>query len=80
VPPTGAALQKESMLLGGNYGYEQAIVMEKRTEPNVSYSLVGASRESTIQRELNAISANCFIATMFVTYQETIVVLQCPPN
>jgi hypothetical protein len=63
VPQTGAALQKGSMLLGGNYGYEQAVVMEKRTEPNESYSLVGASRESTIQRELNAISANCFITT-----------------
>jgi hypothetical protein len=69
VPQTGAALQEDS-LFTGTYGYEQAIVMEKVPElPKVLYLLLGAGREGTIQRELNAAPATCDINTMFLSYQ-----------
>jgi len=81
VPQTGAALQKGSVFMGGNYGYEQAIVMEKRPESaQVRYLLLGAKREGTIQRELNTTPAICSIDTMFLTYQETVTLLRCPAN
>jgi hypothetical protein len=79
VPQTGAALQKGSMLMGGTYGYEQAIVMERQPEsPRVNYLLLGAGREGTIERELNAAPARCSIDTMFLSYQETLTLLRCP--
>ena len=81
VPQTGAALQKGSIFMGGNYGYEQAIVMEKRPDAaRVRYLLLGAKREGTIQRELNNTPAMCSIDTMFLTYQETVTLLRCPAN
>jgi hypothetical protein len=67
--------------MGGNYGYEQAIVMEKRPESaKVRYLLLGAKREGTIQRELNTTPTVCSIDTMFLTYQETVTLLRCPGN
>lgn len=81
VRQTGAALQKGSIFMGGNYGYEQAIVMEKRPESaKVRYLLLGAKREGTIQRELNTTPAMCSIDTMFLTYQETVTLLRCAAN
>jgi len=76
---TGAALRKGSVLLGGTYAYEQAIIMERLADtPRVRYLLVGAQREGTIQRELNAAPAECAIATMFLSFQEAIILLACP--
>ena len=81
VRQTGAALQKGSIFMGGNYGYEQAIVMEKRPESaKARYLLLGAKREGTIQRELNTTPAMCSIDTMFLTYQETVTLLRCAAN
>ncbi|HEV8524632.1 MAG TPA: hypothetical protein VGQ71_09045 [Terriglobales bacterium] len=79
VPRTGAALRKGGLLTGGTYGYEQAIVMEKPPNtPSVRYLLVAAEREKTIQRELNATPGECNIATMFLSYQEVLILLACP--
>ena len=78
VPQTGAALKKGGFMTGGTYGYEQAIVMEKRPDaPAIRYMFLGAQRESTVQRELNATPPQCSITTMFLTYQELATVLGC---
>jgi hypothetical protein len=81
VPQTGSALQKGSIFLGGTYSYEQAIIMEKQVGATpLSYLVLGAKREGTIQKELNGSPKECGIATIFLTYQETLTVLQCPPK
>ncbi len=79
VPLTGAALQKGGMFTMGTYAYEQSIIMEKVTDAvPIRYMYIGAAREQTIQKELNQSPADCPIATVFLTYQETAILLECP--
>jgi hypothetical protein len=77
VPQTGAALVKGA--LGMTTGYEQAIIMEKQPSAvPVRYMLLGAKRERTLERELNATPESCRIDSMFLSYEEAIVLLACP--
>lgn len=78
VPQTGAALQKGGWATAGTYAYEQAIIMEKKPDaPSLRYTFLGARREGTIQKELNAAPGDCRIVTMFLTYQEVATLLAC---
>jgi hypothetical protein len=78
VPLTAAALKKANLMTAGANAYEQAIIMEKQIgAPSLRYMFLGARREGTIQKELNAAPADCRIATMFLTYQEVATLLAC---
>jgi hypothetical protein len=78
VPLTGAALKKATIMSAGANAYEQAIIMEKQTGASSQrYMFLGARREETIQKELNAAPGDCRIATMFLTYQELATLLAC---
>jgi hypothetical protein len=78
VPLTAAALKKATLLSAGANAYEQAIVMEKNTgAPSIRYMFLGARREATIQKELNAAPSDCRVASIFLTYLEVATLLEC---